>query len=164
MRDEREEDRVEIEILQLTPPRLRIRGSARAAAEAVRALVEDGLPATLAEMEAGIEEAHRDTETPMPGRPAILDWVRARAGEPYTLIDLISSLTATTPEEVHGLFYVRAGKENRIVGSDYRGAIVTRHRSCAHELEGQGWRLVEERARQGPTRYQLLPPTSGGPK
>lgn len=164
MLDEREEDRVEIEILQLSPPRLRIRGTARAAAEAVRALVEDGLPATLAEMEAGLDEAHRETEAVMPGRPAILDWVRARAGEPYTLIDLISSLTAKAPDEVHGLFYVRAGKDQRIVGSDYRGAVVARHRSCAQELESQGWRLVEERARHGPTKYQLLPPSPGASK
>lgn len=164
MLDQREEDRVEIEILQLSPPRLRIRGTARAAAEAVRALVEDGLPVTLAEMEGALEENHRDNQAVMPGRPAILDWVRSRAGESYTLIDLVSGLTAKAPEEVHGLFYVRAGKDQRIVGSDYRGAVVARHRSCAEELEREGWRLVEERLRQGPTRYQLLPPSPGAPK
>lgn len=159
MLHEREADQVEAEFLSLSPPRLRLRGPPRAVAEAVQALLEGAEPAEIVPLgsEAGEASGRGD---PLPPFEAIVAWLRARQGRPYTVPELVAELTGQTPDEVKSRFYVQSknAKNRRIVGSDYRSTCYSRHTRAVQELQREGWRLTETKSNKQPTIFQLAPP------
>ncbi len=158
MLDERDADRVEIEIISVSPARFRVRGPARAAAEAAKALAEDA-PHLAPIVEPPLEVMGADAY-PLPARERVLEWLKTRGREPYELAQLVAEVAGEHPERVKERFYVVAGAPGREkkVGSKYRAACAERHRGAIRELEIAGWRVEETKEGRGPTFFRVVPP------
>ncbi len=160
MLDERATDHVEIEVLSFVPPRLRLRGPARAVAEAARVLVGEASSIAVEAPQEPAVEVCGPAESPLPPFEAMQTWLKARNSQPYTLLDLISDITGLSQGEVRGRFYVppKGPSGRRTVGSDYRSAVYTRHARAVRELQTIGWHLKETKSNKSPTLFQLLAP------